>query len=157
MIKDLETDQVGEMIAQNLSHITNDLFCRAKAAENVVCKEVVPLKESLAAKGKELNEKVQALEGRVARAEQEVEAAKREAAEMNEKMSNYTNLSGFLCRDKKEAEAMQHEVQEALAESLNEEDLATISGIMPDAVPDPGAMPYDDPVSSSGAPAPGDT
>nr|GMD68290.1 serine/arginine repetitive matrix protein 2-like [Ipomoea batatas] len=187
-IRDLEIDQVGEMIAQNvlwLSHMTNDLFCSAKAAENVVRKEVVPLKESLAAKDKELNEKVQALEGCVAQAEQEVEAAKREAAEMNEKMSNYTNLSGFLCRDKKEAEAffraflhnkvgedlawrygawayakgrqaMQQEVQEVLAESLNEDDLATISGIMPDAVPDPGAMPYDDPVPSSGVSAPGD-
>nr|GMC55577.1 uncharacterized protein LOC109184184 [Ipomoea batatas] len=87
-IRDLETDQVGEMIAQNvlwLSHMTNDLFCRAKAAENVVRKEVTPLKESLAAKDKELNEKVQALEGCVAQAEREVEAAKRESAEMNEK------------------------------------------------------------------------
>nr|GMC93879.1 uncharacterized protein LOC109184184 [Ipomoea batatas] len=37
-IRDLDTDQVGEMIAQSvlwLSHMTNDLFCRAKAAENV--------------------------------------------------------------------------------------------------------------------------
>nr|GMC86862.1 serine/arginine repetitive matrix protein 2-like [Ipomoea batatas] len=157
----------------------------APSEENVVRKEVVPLKESLAAKDKELKEKVQALEGRVAQAEQEVEAAKREAAEMNEKMSDYTNLSGFLYRDKKEAEAffraflhnkvgedlawrygawafekgrqaMQQEVQEALVESLNEEDLATITGIMPDPVPDPGVMPYDDPVPSSGVAAPGD-
>nr|GMD74276.1 hypothetical protein Iba_chr13aCG3740 [Ipomoea batatas] len=48
-IKDLETDQ--------LSHMTNDLFCRAKAAENVVRREVNPLKESLAAKDKELSER----------------------------------------------------------------------------------------------------
>nr|GMD74853.1 uncharacterized protein LOC109184184 [Ipomoea batatas] len=37
-IRDLDTDQVGEMIAQSvlwLSHMTNDLFCRAKAAKNV--------------------------------------------------------------------------------------------------------------------------
>nr|GMD60319.1 putative E3 ubiquitin-protein ligase RF298 [Ipomoea batatas] len=161
-IRDLETDQVGEMIAQNvlwvsftfdrylisainlllcaqLSHMTNDLLCRAKAAENVV----------------------QAMEGRIAQAEKEVDAAKREAAEMNEKMSNYANLSGFLCRDPKEAKAffraflyhkvgeglawrygewayakgqhtMQQEVQEALIESLNERDLAAITEIMPD-------------------------
>nr|GMD03907.1 serine/arginine repetitive matrix protein 2-like [Ipomoea batatas] len=99
-IRDLDTDQVGEMIAQSvlwLSHMTNDLFCRAKAAENVVRKDVVPLRESLAAKDKELTEKMQALK--------DVEVAKRETAEMNEKMSSYANLSGFLCRDPREAEA----------------------------------------------------
>nr|GLL41912.1 uncharacterized protein LOC109184184 [Ipomoea trifida] len=148
-IRDLETDQVGEMIAQNvlwLSHMTNDLLCRAKAAENVV----------------------QALEGRIAQAEKEVDAAKREAAEMNEKMSNYANLSGFLCCDPKEAKAffraflhhkgrhaMQQEVQEALTESLNERDLAAITEIMPDVVSDPGPIPYADPVPSAEAYAPG--
>nr|GMC71357.1 uncharacterized protein LOC109184184 [Ipomoea batatas] len=94
-IRDLDTDQ--------LSHMTNDLFCSAKAAENVVRKDVVPLRESLATKDKELTEKVQALEARIASAELEVEAAKRETAEMNEKMSSYANLSGFLCRDPREA------------------------------------------------------
>nr|GLL19423.1 uncharacterized protein LOC109184184 [Ipomoea trifida] len=122
-IRDLETDQVGEMIAQNvlwLSHMTNDLFCRAKAAKNVVRREVVPLKESLAAKDKELTEKVQALEAQIASAKKEVEAAKRETAEMNEKMSSYANLSGFLCRNPQEAEAffrafIHNEVGEELA------------------------------------------
>nr|GMD39196.1 serine/arginine repetitive matrix protein 2-like [Ipomoea batatas] len=185
-IRDLETDQVGEMIAQNvlwLSHMTNDLFCRAKAAENVVRKDVVPLKESLAAKDKELTEKVQALEARIASAEQEVEAAKRETAEMNEKMSSYANLSGFLCRDPKEAEAffrafihkevgeelawrygewayakgryeMQQAVREALEESLNEKDFATVMSVMPDPAPAPGPMPYADPAPGDEAPAP---
>nr|GMC53227.1 serine/arginine repetitive matrix protein 2-like [Ipomoea batatas] len=185
-IRDLETDQVGEMIAQNvlwLSHMTNDLFCRAKAAENVVRKDVVPLKESLAAKDKELTEKVKALEARIASAEQEVEAAKRETAEMNEKMSSYANLSGFLCRDPKEAEAffrafihkevgeelawrygewayakgryeMQQAVREALEESLNEKDFATVMSVMPDPAPAPGPMPYADPAPGDDAPAP---
>nr|GMD39563.1 serine/arginine repetitive matrix protein 2-like [Ipomoea batatas] len=208
-IRDLDTDQVGEMIAQSvlwvsppeilwfcsffdrptdfsvlqLSHMTNDLFCRAKAAENVVCKDVVPLRESLAAKDKELNEKVQALEARIASAELEVEAAKRETAEMNEKMSSYANLSGFLCRDPQEAEAffrafihkevgeelawrygawahakgrfeMQQAVREALEESLNEKDFATVMSVMPDPVPAPGPMPYADPAPGDDAPAP---
>nr|GMD63495.1 serine/arginine repetitive matrix protein 2-like [Ipomoea batatas] len=147
-IRDLETDQVGEMMAQNVLW----------AVENVV----------------------QALESRIAQAEKEVDAAKREAAEMNEKMSNYANLSGFLCRDPKEAKAffraflhhkvgeglawrygewayakgqhaMQQEVQEALTESLNERDLAAITEIMPDVVSNPGPMPYADPVPSAEA------
>nr|GMD76716.1 leucine zipper putative tumor suppressor 2-like [Ipomoea batatas] len=161
-IRDLETDKVGEMIAQSvlwLSHMTNDLFCRAKAAENV------------------------ALEARIASAEQEVEAAKRETAEMNEKMSSYANLSDFLCRDPREAEAffrafihkevgeelawrygewayakgryeMQQAVREALEESLNEKDFATVMGVMPDSAPAPGPMPYADPVPGDDAPAP---
>nr|GMD86839.1 serine/arginine repetitive matrix protein 2-like [Ipomoea batatas] len=185
-IRDLETDQVGEMIAQSvlwLSHMTNDLFCRAKAAENVVRKDVVPLKESLAAKDKELTEKVQALEARIASAEQEVEAAKRETAEMNEKMSSYANLSGFLCRDPREAEAffrafihkevgeelawrygewayakgryeMQQAVREALEESLNEKDFATVMGMMPNPASAPSPMPYADPALGDEAPAP---
>nr|GMD32758.1 serine/arginine repetitive matrix protein 2-like [Ipomoea batatas] len=185
-IRDLDTDQVGEMIAQSvlwLSHMTNDLFCRAKAAENVVRKDVVPLKESLAAKDKELTEKVQALEARIASAEQEVEAAKRETAEMNEKMSSYANLSGFLCRDPREAEAffrafihkevgeelawrygewaytkgwyeMQQAVREALEESLNEQDFATVMGVMPDPAPAPGPMPYADPAHGDDTPTP---
>nr|GMC71275.1 serine/arginine repetitive matrix protein 2-like [Ipomoea batatas] len=185
-IRDLDTDQVGEMIAQSvlwLSHMTNDLFCRAKAAENVVRKDVVPLRESLAAKDKELTEKVQALEARIASAELEVEAAKRETAEMNEKMSSYANLSGFLCRDPREAEAffrafihkevgeelawrygawahakgrfeMQQAVREALEESLNEKDFATVMSVMPDPVSAPGPMPYADPAPRDDAPAP---
>nr|GLL27457.1 uncharacterized protein LOC109184184 [Ipomoea trifida] len=185
-IRDLETDQVGEMIAQSvlwLSHMTNDLFCRAKAAENVVRKDVAPLKESLAAKDKELTEKVQALEARIASAEQEVEAAKRETAEMNEKMSSYANLSGFLCRDPREAEAffrafihkevgeelawrygdwayakgryeMQQAVREALEESLDEKDFAAVMGVMLDPAPAPGPMPYADPAPGDEAPAP---
>nr|GMC86587.1 serine/arginine repetitive matrix protein 2-like [Ipomoea batatas] len=172
-IRDLETDQVGEMIAQNvlwLSHMTNDLFCRAKAAENVVRKEVLPLKESLAKKDKELNDK----------AEKEVEATKLESAELNERMSSYANLTGFLCRDPQEAEAffrsfihngvgeglawhygewayakgryeMQREIHEALEESLNEKDLSTIMGVVPDPVPSPGPMPYADPASDNEA------
>ncbi|XP_031090589.1 uncharacterized protein LOC115995632 [Ipomoea triloba] len=174
------------MIAQNvlwLSHTTNDLFCRAKAAENVVRKEVIPLKESLAAKDKELGEKVQALEGRVAQAEHEVEAAKLEAAELNECMSSYANLTGFLCCNPQEADAyfrafihnevgeglawrygewayakgryeMQREIHEALEESINENDLATIMGVIPDQVPAPGPMPYADPAPGAEAPAP---
>nr|GLL20082.1 uncharacterized protein LOC109184184 [Ipomoea trifida] len=185
-IRDLDTDQVGEMIAQSvlwLSHMTNDLFCRAKAAENVVRKDVVPLRESLAAKDKELTEKVQALEARIASAELEVEAAKRETAEMNERMSSYANLSGFLCRDPREAEAffrafihkevreelawrygawahakgrfeMQQAVREALEESLNEKDFTTVMSVMPDPVPAPGPMPYADPAPGDDAPAP---
>nr|GMC74456.1 serine/arginine repetitive matrix protein 2-like [Ipomoea batatas] len=185
-IRDLDTDQVGEMIAHSvlwLSHMTNDLFCRAKAAENVVRKDVVPLRESLAAKDKELTEKVQALEARIASAELEVEAAKRETAEMNDKMSSYANLSGFLCRDPREAEAffrafihkevgeelawrygawahakgrfeMQQAVREALEESLNEKDFATVMSVMPDPVPAPGPMPYADPAPGDDAPAP---
>nr|GMC82122.1 serine/arginine repetitive matrix protein 2-like [Ipomoea batatas] len=210
-IRDLETDQVGEMIAQSvlwvsppepltfyspfksnclssflssqLSHMMNDLFCRAKAAENVVRKDVAPLKESLAAKDKELTEKVQALEARIASAEHEVEAAKRETAEMNEKMSSYANLSGFLCRDPREAEAffrafihkevgeelawrygewayakgryeMQQAVREALEESLDEKDFAAVMGVMPDPAPAPGPMPYADPAPGDEAPAP---
>nr|GLL17174.1 uncharacterized protein LOC109184184 [Ipomoea trifida] len=185
-IRDLDTDQVGEMIAQSvlwLSHMTNDLFCRAKAAENVVCEDVVPLRESLAAKDKELTEKVQALEARIASAELEVEAAKRETAEMNEKMSSYANLSGFLCRDPREAEAffrafihkevgeelawrygewahakgryeMQQAVREALEESLDERDFAAVMSVMPDPVPAPGPMPYADPAPGDDAPAP---
>lgn len=70
-----------------LSHMTNDLFCRAKAVENVVRKEVNPLRESLAAKDKELSEKVQAQEGRVAQVERDVEVAKHETTEMSKKMS----------------------------------------------------------------------
>nr|GMD52158.1 hypothetical protein Iba_chr11bCG9220 [Ipomoea batatas] len=94
-IRDLETDQVGEMIAQNILW----------AAENVVRGEVNLLKESFAAKNKKLSEKVQVLEGRVAPAEREVEATKRETAEMNRKISDYASLFAFLCRDKGEAEA----------------------------------------------------
>nr|GMD16189.1 serine/arginine repetitive matrix protein 2-like [Ipomoea batatas] len=163
-IRDLETDQVGEMIAQNVLW----------AAENVIRKEVIPLKESLATKDKELNEKVQALEGRVAQAERKVKAAKLEVAELNDRMSSYANLTGFLCRIPEEAEAffrsfihnevgeglawryrewayakgryeMQREIHEALEESLNEKDLATIMGVVPDLVPAPGPMPYADP------------
>nr|GMD82134.1 serine/arginine repetitive matrix protein 2-like [Ipomoea batatas] len=159
-IRDLETDQVGEMIAQNVLW----------AVENVVRWEVAPLKESLAAKDKELTEKVQALEGRIASAEREVEAAKRETAEMNEKMSSYANLTGFLCRNPQEAEAffrafihnevreelawrygewayakgryeMHQAVREALGESLNEKDYSTIMGVMPEPVPAPDPMP----------------
>lgn len=154
----------------HLSHMTNDLFCCAKAVENVVRREVAPLKESLAAKDKELTEKVQALEGRIASAEREVEAAKRETAEMNEKMSSYANLTGFLCRNPQEAEAffrafihnevreelawrygewayakgryeMHQAVREALGESLNEKDYSTIMGVMPEPVPAPDPMP----------------
>lgn len=163
--------------------MTNDLFCRAKAAENVVREEVIPLKESLAAKDKELSEKVQALEGRVTQAEWEVEAAKLEAAELNERMSSYANLTGFLCRNPQEAETffrafihnevgeglawsyeewayakgrheMQREIHEALEESLNENDLVTIMGVMPDQVPASGPMPYADPAPGTEAPAP---
>nr|GMD50102.1 uncharacterized protein LOC109184184 [Ipomoea batatas] len=93
-IRDLETDQVGEMIAQNVlwvrlflrvnfTNFSRERGCGTKAAENVVCGEVNPLKESLDAKNKKLSEKVQVLEGRVAPAEREVEAAKRDTAEMN--------------------------------------------------------------------------
>nr|GMC71101.1 serine/arginine repetitive matrix protein 2-like [Ipomoea batatas] len=172
-IRDLETDQVGEMIAQNVLW----------AAENVVRREVAPLKESLAAKDKELTEKVQALEGRIASAEREVEAAKRETAEMNEKMSSYANLTGFLCRNPQEAEAffwafihnevgeelawrygewayakgryeMQQAIGEALGESLNEKDYSTIMGVMPEPVPAPDPMPYADSTPSGAVPAP---
>nr|GMD96858.1 uncharacterized protein LOC109171487 [Ipomoea batatas] len=72
-IRDLETDQVGEMIAQNVLWVSppSSLPC----LENVVRKDVVPLKESLAAKDKELTEKVKALEARIASAEQGVKGA----------------------------------------------------------------------------------
>nr|GME12066.1 hypothetical protein Iba_scaffold13252CG0100 [Ipomoea batatas]GME19920.1 hypothetical protein Iba_scaffold24080CG0020 [Ipomoea batatas] len=40
------------------------------------------------------------------------------------------------------------EVRTTLAESLNEGDLALISEIMPEEVPDPGPMPYADSVTS---------
>nr|GMD66264.1 serine/arginine repetitive matrix protein 2-like [Ipomoea batatas] len=173
-IRDLETEQ--------LSHMMNDLFCCAMAAENVVRRDVVPLKESLAAKDKELTEKVQALEARIASAETEVEAAKLETAEMNEKMSSYANLSGFLCCNPQEAEAffwafihnnvgeelawrygewayakgryeMQQAVQEALEESLDEKDFSTVMGVMPKPAPLPGPMPYADPTPADTAPA----
>nr|GME03468.1 serine/arginine repetitive matrix protein 2-like [Ipomoea batatas]GME05697.1 serine/arginine repetitive matrix protein 2-like [Ipomoea batatas] len=155
-IRDLETDQVGEMIAQNV---------------------LWPCGEGQRA------EKVQALEGRIASAEWEVEAAKRETAEMNEKMSSYANLTGFLCRNPQEAEAffrafihnevgedlawrygewayakgryeMQQAVREALGESLNEKDYSTIMGVMPEPVPAPDPMPYADPTPSGTVPAP---
>nr|GMC69224.1 hypothetical protein Iba_chr03aCG4710 [Ipomoea batatas] len=49
----LETDQVEEPITQDIlriSHMITNLLCRAKAVENVVRKEIDPLKKSIVAK-----------------------------------------------------------------------------------------------------------
>nr|GMD57096.1 serine/arginine repetitive matrix protein 2-like [Ipomoea batatas] len=144
-IRDLETDQVREMIAQNVLW----------AAENVVRGEVNPLKESLAAKNKKLSEKVQVLEGRVAPTEREVEAAKRETAKMNRKVEEDLTWRYCECTYSTGRLTMQREVHEALTKSLNEKDLATVMGIMPEEVLDPAPMPYADPtpVADTLAPA----
>nr|GLL33570.1 uncharacterized protein LOC109184184 [Ipomoea trifida] len=103
-IRNVEIDQVGECIAQDilrLSHMTTDLFCRDTAAENVVRREIDPLKRSLSEKeteNKELREKIVMLEDRVAKADREV-------SETKEKMTNHASLSAFLCRERSEAEA----------------------------------------------------
>lgn len=48
---------------------------------------------------KELKEKVEALEGWISTADREVEAAKREVPETNEKMSYYTSDGKYCYRD----------------------------------------------------------
>nr|GMD92240.1 pectin acetylesterase 8-like [Ipomoea batatas] len=204
-IRSLDTDQVGEHIAQDilrvspffarsycycrarvaalltglssqLSHMTTDLFCRAKAAENVVMRDVDPLKRSLAereAENKQLRDRITSLEDKVERTEKEV-------METKEKMTNYASPSAFLCRDPTEADsffraflrnkvgedltwsygrwaytkgqhAMQQEVYAALTESLSDRDLAAVLEIMPDDVADPGPNPFAGPSRSADA------
>nr|GLL16823.1 uncharacterized protein LOC109184184 [Ipomoea trifida] len=169
-IRSLDTDQVGEHIAQDI----------LRAAENVAMRDVDPLKRSLAekeAENKQLQDRISALEEKVERTEKEV-------AETKAKMTNYASLSAFLRRDPTEADsffraflqnkvgedltwsygrwaytkgqhAMQQEVYTALTESLSDHDLAAILEVMPDDVADPGPNPFASSSASAGADAGG--
>nr|GLL20181.1 uncharacterized protein LOC109184184 [Ipomoea trifida] len=135
------------LLILQLSHTTTDLLCRTKATENLVRKEVEPLKKSVIAKearNKELKEKVKELEERVVRAKKEATSAKDEATEVTEKITDHASLAAFLCRDRATAESFFRAFIHK--KPLDDKDFATVLEILPEDVPDPDTCPYADPL-----------
>nr|GMD63484.1 hypothetical protein Iba_chr12bCG15300 [Ipomoea batatas] len=93
------TDQLGEQIAEDilwLSYTPTDLFCRAKASENIMQKEVEPLRKQVAAK----DERIQDLESKLTIAKNKATGFEREAVlakQAANRMKDVDSLARFLC------------------------------------------------------------
>nr|GMD63430.1 histone-lysine N-methyltransferase SETD1A-like [Ipomoea batatas] len=97
-IMEWSCERLGEQIAEDilrLTHTTTDLFCRARALENIREKEVEPLQKQVSSaeiKIKELEKELAAAKGRA----EKTEKAEKEAIE---KMKDASSLARFICTD----------------------------------------------------------
>nr|GMD76480.1 leucine zipper putative tumor suppressor 2-like [Ipomoea batatas] len=150
-------EQIAEDILR-LTHTTTDLFCRARALENIQEMEVGPLQKQV---------KIKELEKELAAAERRAKEAEKAEKEAMEKMKDASSLARFICSDEaitKEfltafvnievedklvwvygqwsfttgCRAMQEQVHTALTEGLEETDLPEVLALLPDEVADPG-------------------
>nr|GMD17644.1 hypothetical protein Iba_chr07dCG5590 [Ipomoea batatas] len=86
-------EKTTESEVEELSHTMTDLYCRAKALDNIREKEVEPLKKLVTASGLRIKE----LEQELTAAEKEAATAKRAAEEATNRMKDFDSLARFLC------------------------------------------------------------
>nr|GMC48722.1 serine/arginine repetitive matrix protein 2-like [Ipomoea batatas] len=124
-IMDWSSEQIGEQIAQDilrLSHTTTDLYCRAKALENIRKKEVEPLFKM-----------------------------DRSTTEAFLRAFIHIDLGDELVWSHEQWAftssrwAMQEEVRNALTDGLEGNDLPDVLALLPDEIADPEPKPYSGP------------
>nr|GMD12757.1 serine/arginine repetitive matrix protein 2-like [Ipomoea batatas] len=92
------SEQIGEQIAEDilrLSHTMTDLFCRAKALDNIREKKVEPLQKLVTSSGLQIKE----LEKELATVEREAALAKKAEEEATNRMKDVNSLARFICQD----------------------------------------------------------